>query len=39
MPIVARIAPMTTRRRPSLDIARGLTCWGISLQLRVSGNA
>jgi hypothetical protein len=27
----------TTRRRPSTDMARGFTCWGISLQLRAFG--
>ena len=26
--------PAVTRRRPSVDMARGLICWGMSLQLR-----
>ncbi len=38
-PSTARVTPTRTRRRPSRDIARGRTCWGISLQVRVSGRA
>ena len=36
-PIAARIEPIAILRRPSPDIARGRTCWGMSFQLRVSG--
>ena len=34
---VARTPAMTSRQRPPLDIARGFTGWGISLQLRAEG--